>query len=70
MERICRICLRAEDNLEFMEIFSKSSEIALKINLVSGMKVSHLLFDCSSPFSNLSFLDRGISELCSCSNVL
>lgn len=39
IENICRICLKAETQNEFTRIFSQNNEIALKINLISGIKV-------------------------------
>ena len=38
-EKICRICLKTEGQQEFTRIFSKGKEIALKLNLISGIKV-------------------------------
>lgn len=39
LERVCRICLQSEYNLEFTNIYSNNNEIALKLNLLSGIVV-------------------------------
>lgn len=55
LERVCRICLQSEYNLEFSNIYSNNNEIALKLNLLGGIVVCNCKYFVDLNFSQVSF---------------